>query len=153
PANPPPPVVLFARGPELPYHEVSPDIACVDARALVVTDLDGDGDQDVVIAPTNGPLMIYENRGTPARRTWLRVTLHGPASNREGAGAGVTARMASGRTQMRAVGAGGVIRSAHPAEALFGLGNDAVSEVEVAWPSGRRSVVSQPPAGELVVEE
>ncbi|MGH9885755.1 MAG: CRTAC1 family protein, partial [bacterium] len=145
PSNPPPPVLVFTRGTGLPYREVAPEIACSDARGLVVTDLDGDGDADVVIAPRDGPLAIYENRGRPAAGTWLHVTLHGHASNRDGAGAIVTAHMASGRTQMRAVASGGVIHSAYPAEASFGLGDDAVTSVEVAWPSGLRSVVTAPP--------
>jgi hypothetical protein len=54
---------------------------------------------------------------------------------------------------MRAVASGGVIHSAYPAEASFGLGDDAVSSVEVAWPSGQHSVVNAPPPGELVIEE
>jgi hypothetical protein len=149
PFNPPPPVLLFTRGPELPYRELSPDIPCMDARALVATDLDGDGDPDVVIGQRNGPLVVYENRGRPAPGSWLRVTLRGRTSNRDGAGAIVTARMASGRSQIRIVGAGGVIHSARPVEALFGLGGDGVEAIEVAWPSGRRSVVTRPPTGAL----
>ena len=149
----PPPVLLFARGPELPYHEVSPDIGCLDARGLVVTDLDGDGDQDVVISQKQGPLMVYKNLGNPAPATWLRVELHGQASNREGVGAVVTVRMASGRTQMRAVGAGGIIHSGSPAEAFFGLGRDEVEAVEVQWPSGRHTEMTRPPTGSLILEE
>lgn len=153
PGNPPPPVLAFARGAELPYREVSPDIPCMDARGLVVTDLDGDGDQDVVIARREGPLSLYENRGRPAPSTWLRVTLRGRASNRDGAGAVVTLRMAGGRSQIRAVASGGVIHSAGPAEAFFGLGTGRADAIEVAWPSGRRTIVTRPAAGALVVDE
>jgi hypothetical protein len=149
-----PPVMLFVRGAELPYHEESPAISCMDARGLVVTDLDGDGDQDVVIAQKEGPLVIYENRGAPAAEAWLRVMLRGRASNRDGVGAIVTAQLTGGRTRTRAVGAGGAVHSASPAEAVFGLGGDEVERVEVRWPSGRRSEVVRPLAGAtLVVEE
>lgn len=157
PFNPPPPVLMFTRGAELPYREVSPDIPCMDARALVATDLDGDGDQDVVIAQRNGPLMVFEDRGRPAPASWLRVTLRGRTSNRDGAGAIVTARMSGGRSQIRSVGTGGVVHSAHPAEAFFGLGTGSVDAVEVAWPSGVRTVVNRPPtgalAGAMIVDE
>jgi enediyne biosynthesis protein E4 len=157
PFNPPPPVLLFTRGgagaPELPFRELSPDIPCMDARALTATDLDGDGDQDVAIAQRNGPLVIYDNRGTPAAASWQRVTLRGHASNREGAGAVVIARMAGGRSQIRIVGAGGFVHSTHPAEAHFGLGDDRVDAIEVEWPSGHRTVVDRPPPGALVVDE
>ncbi len=149
----PPPVLLFARGPELPYREVAPGIPCMDARGLVVTDLDGDGDQDVAIARKDGPLLIYENRGRPAPEAWLAVTLRGQPSNRDGIGAVVTARLSGGRTITRIVGAGGTIHTASPAEAFFGLGSAAVEAVEVRWPSGARTEVIGPPAGALVVEE
>ena len=149
----PPPVQMFVRGAALPYHEVSPSIASMDARAMLVTDLDGDGDQDVVIASLIGPLKVYQNVGKPAAGAWLRVTLHGQASNRDGVGAVVTLHMASGRTQIRAVGAGGVIHSAGPAEAFFGLGHDAATSVEVLWPSGRRTEVTRPATGSLILEE
>ena len=149
----PPPVLLFARGPELPYHEVSPDIGCLDARGLVVTDLDGDGDQDVVISQREGPLVVYKNLGRPASGGWLRVELHGQISNREGVGAVVTVHMTSGRTQTRVIGAGGIIHSASPAEAFFGLGRDEVAAVEVQWPSGRHTEVTRPSVGALILEE
>ncbi|MCX5744498.1 MAG: CRTAC1 family protein [Proteobacteria bacterium] len=152
PANPPP-VLLFARGATSPYHEVSPELPCMNARGLVVTDLDADGDQDVVIAQQDGPLLVYENRGTPAPGRWLEVVLRGQPSNRDGVGALVTLRMSSGRTQTRPVGAGGVVHTASPAEAFFGLGSDAVDALEVRWPSGRRTEVTRPPTGRLVVEE
>jgi hypothetical protein len=148
-----PPVILLARGPALPYQEVSPELPCMDARGLVAADLDADGDQDVVIGQREGALLVYENRGAPAPGTWLRVRLRGVVSNRDGVGAVVTARLASGRAVTRVVGAGGVIHSAGPASASFGLGSDGLAGVEVRWPSGRRTEVTQPPAGLLVLEE
>jgi len=149
-----PPVLALTRGPALPYREVDPEIPCMDARGLVTTDLDGDGDPDVVIGQVDGPLLIYENRGKPARGSWLRVTLHGQVSNRDGVGAVVTLRMASGRTLTRSVGAGGVIHTAGPAEAVFGLGGDVVEMLEVQWPSGRRTEIAGPAAGtSLVLDE
>ena len=152
-ADKPPPVQMFVRGQAPAYHEVSPSIDSLDARAMIVTDLDGDGDQDVVIASHTGPLKLYQNVGKPTAGAWLQVTLHGQVSNRDGVGAVVTLHMASGRTQIRAVGAGGVIHSASPAEAFFGLGHDAAASVDVLWPSGRRTQVAGPSAGALVVEE
>jgi hypothetical protein len=149
-----PPVVVLTRGADPVFHEVSSALGCLDARGLVVTDLDGDGDQDVVISQKAAPLKIFETVGRPAAGTWLRVELRGRLSNREGVGAVVTARQASGRAQVRVVGAGGVINSSSPAEAFFGLGGDAAESLEVRWPSGRRTEVAWPPAGaSLIVEE
>lgn len=149
----PPPVLMFQRGAAPVYHEVSPDIGCLDARGLVVTDLDGDGDQDLVISQKEAPLEIYETTGHPAATRSLRVTLHGHASNREGAGAVVTAHLASGRAVVREVGAGGLIHSSAPVEAFFGLGEDTVDTLDVQWPSGQHSVVTRPAARSIIVEE
>jgi hypothetical protein len=149
----PPPVLLFARGPDPTFHEVSPSICCLDARGLIVTDLDGDGDQDVVISQKQGPLMLFENRGRPAPETWLRVSLRGQPSNRDGAGALVTAHLSDGRSITRIVAAGGVIHSSGPAEAFFGLGLSSLSSLSVQWPSGRRTELAGPLAGALVLEE
>ena len=150
----PPPVLMFQRGEALPYHEVAPDLACVDGRALVASDLDGDGDPDIAIGGVNGPLLVYETTGTPAASSWLRVVLHGHASNRNGIGAVVTITMTSGRTQMRVIGGGGVLNTSSPEEAFFGLGQDAVQALDVRWPSGQTSHIDQPPLGmTLIVEE
>jgi hypothetical protein len=138
-----PPVVMLSRGTELPYRELSPEIPCLDARGLVASDLDGDGDPDVAIAQREGPLSIYENRGTPTTG-WLAVSLRGQASNRDGVGAVVTLRLASGRTLTRVVGAGGVVHTASPAEAHFGLGTETVAAITVRWPSGRTSELLSP---------
>ncbi|MDB4961837.1 MAG: ASPIC/UnbV domain protein [Myxococcales bacterium] len=148
-----PPVLMFTRGPELSYREVSPGIPCADARGLVVTDLDGDGDQDIVIASKEGPLMIYENRGVPVPGTWLQVRLRGRASNRDGVGAVVSVHLATGRVLTKVVGAGGVVHTASPAEAWFGLGSDRVVTIEVHWPSGHRTELSHPQESSVKMDE
>lgn len=148
-----PPVLVLSQGADGVFHELTPDIPCMDGRALIVTDLDGDGDQDVVIGQRDGRLLIYENVGRPDPHAWLDVTLRGRRSNRDGAGAVVTIHQASGRVQARPVGAGGVVHATGPAEAFFGLGDDEVVEVVVQWPSGRRSTRAWPGAGRLVIEE
>ena len=149
----PPPVLLFVRGAAPAFHEVDSGLGSLDARGMVVTDLDGDGDQDVVVAQKEAPLEIFETRGRPAAGRWLAVTLRGNPSNRDGVGAVVTIHQASGRSQLRAVGAGGVINSAAPVEACFGLGTDALESIDVIWPSGHRSHLDRPTSGRIVIDE
>ena len=144
--------MLFERAADT-FVERSPSgIGCLDARGVVVTDLDGDGDQDIAIANKDGPLSIYESEGRPSTRDWLRVTLQGRTSNRDGNGATVVVHTARGR-RIRPVGAGGVVHSTSPAEAWFGLGDDRVDALDVYWPSGRRSRVPGPLAGAIVIDE
>jgi hypothetical protein len=147
-----PPALYFVRGAAPQYSERSPDLPCMDARGLVATDLDGDGDRDLVIGPADGSLAIFENRGRPAPAASLTVTLRGVASNRDGIGAVVTARTAAGRTLVQPIGASGVIHTASPAEAFFGLGADTIESLTVRWPSGRISELLRP-AGRIVVDE
>ena len=151
--TPPPPVLFYKRGPAAIYSEVASDLPCQDTRGMIVTDLDNDGDPDIVTAPKAAALSIYENR-EPAAGKALRLQLRGQASNRDGVGAQVTLRLASGRVLTRVVGSGGVLHSSGPAEAVFGLGDDRVSELEIRWPSGRRDLTTSPPhATTLLVEE
>lgn len=149
----PPPVLLYTRGPALPYTEVSSEIPCQDTQALVAVDLDGDGDQDVVTYPKLEPLSIYANRQPADASRSLRVELHGGVSNREGRGAVVRILMRSGRTQTRLVGHGGVLHVSAPPYAVFGLGEDRVDAVEVVWPSRRTSTVASPVGPSITVTE
>jgi len=148
-----PPVQLFTRDDAGMFVERATSIPCGDWRTAIAIDLDRDGDEDVLIAPKSGPLATFETRGTPAASAWLRVSLRGSASNRDGAGAIVRVELADGRTFVHAIGASGVIHAALPAEAWFGVGAGTVATVRVMWPSGRESVMTGPVVGDVLIEE
>ena len=91
-------------GPQTPYVR----------RGLAASDLDGDGDFDLVLSQNGGPAVLLRNDASAPLRDlsgqrvdgpltseealsprWLRVRLRGPGANTWGYGAEVTARIAA----------------------------------------------------------
>jgi hypothetical protein len=109
------------------------------SRGAAFGDYDNDGDVDVLIMNMNEPPSLLRNDYGGANR-WLRVTLEGTASNRDGYGATVRVT-AGGRTQARALLSQGSYYSHDDRRLHFGVGAAETVDVEVQWPSGRRDVV------------
>jgi hypothetical protein len=111
------------------------------------SDLDRDGDLDLVVNNMDGPAAVYRNRAAGGSR--LRVRLRGTISNRDGLGSLIAVETAA-RKQVRYVTlARGWTSSVEPI-AHFGLGGaERVDRLTVRWPSGHEQVFENLDAGRL----
>src|SRR5439155_18551480 len=102
-------------------------------QSMAAGDLDGDGDEDVVVRESDGRLHLWRNEGGE-RNAALRVRLTGRVSNRSALGAKVDLRSGSLRQTIETASASPAIA---PADVIFGLGSrTAADAVRVLWPSG-----------------
>jgi hypothetical protein len=107
--------------------------------AMALADLDGDGDQEVIVNALNGPAMIFRN-DSPAPR--IAVRLAGQAPNTRGIGARITVRGGAVPLQVQEMISGGRYLSSDDPMRVFAAGNAASPlTLEVAWRSGRRSLI------------
>ena len=122
-------------------------------RASAVADYDNDGDPDIAVSNSGGPLQLLRNDGGHGQ--WLGVELVGKKSNRQGIGARLVAETPSGRKLTRFVQAGSSYLSSSDPRVLFGLGGEtSIRKLTISWPSGIVQVVENLAAGRYVrIEE
>jgi tetratricopeptide (TPR) repeat protein len=132
------PNVLYARrrGHFYDFSGVSGLDFAEDSRAFAVTDLDGDGNLDLLVKSRLGPqVRAFQNDWGQSRHS-IAVELQGTRSNRDAIGARVEVEHSDKRTA-RILQAGSGYLSQHTKRLYFGLG-DATStgRVRILWPSG-----------------
>lgn len=112
----------------------------LNARGLAAADFDNDGDMDFAISCNRGSLILARADGAE-RGSWIKVSLQGTKSNRQGIGALVRVS-AGGQNYLQAYGSQGSYLSQHDTALHFGLGKaTTVDLIEVIWPGGRRQNV------------
>jgi hypothetical protein len=127
-----------------------PGLAIVDGtRGAAVTDLDRDGDLDLVLTNCEStPNLLINEGGT--EHGWLSVRLVGTSSNRDGVGARVIASV-GGRELVREANPYGSYLSSGTFAVHFGLGDaEEVDALTVRWPSGVSETVEHVPGRRFV---
>jgi predicted nucleotidyltransferase len=106
------------------------------SRAAAFGDLDNDGDTDIVVTTSNGPVRLLRNR-VGASASWLQVRLDNGIANRLGLGALVHVERAGAPPQVRRVRTDGSYLTAQDPTVLFGFGAwRGPLTVRVDWPAG-----------------
>jgi hypothetical protein len=114
------------------------------ARGAAVGDLDNDGDEDIVIAQTDGPALVLRNNGG-TRNHWIGLSLTGTRAARSAFGARVVVTDSGGRRQTFDSSSAGSYLSSHDPRLLVGLGAaTGVQSVEVCWLGGQKQTIPNP---------
>ena len=103
-------------------------------RGAALADFDNDGRVDIVVSRVDEPPLVLRNQSAPANH-WLGFQLIGQRSNRDGIGAVIHVRTASGEQWNQVTTAVGYASSSD-VRAHFGLGADSRATVDIRWPGG-----------------
>ncbi|MHC5537726.1 CRTAC1 family protein [Singulisphaera rosea] len=105
-------------------------------RGCTYADIDGDGDLDVLLSVNGGRARLFRNEGG-SRNHWVRLILHGAASNRDAIGAKVALEIGGTEQRRQLFPSKGYLSSVE-APLTFGLGAAGGPVViSITWPSGK----------------
>ncbi len=130
----PEPNLFFARraGRYYNFSGVSGLDVAEDSRAFAFTDIDGDGNLDIVLKSRLAPqVRIFQNVCGVGKRT-IVLSLRGTESNRDAIGARVEVD-----GQVKWLAAGSAYLSQHTKRMHFGLRGERAEKVRIQWPSGK----------------
>ncbi|MEM7185323.1 MAG: VCBS repeat-containing protein [Bacteroidota bacterium] len=143
---------LFSNEDDAQFRDRSTEWIAAEAsfsNGAVYSDLDNDGDLDLVVNNVNEPASVFEN--TQSKNNSLRVQLKGGAKNTQGIGARVIA-FSNGQQMLRENFTTRGYLSAVAPELYFGLGTDQMADsVMVTWPDGAFQTVRQVAANTTLV--
>jgi hypothetical protein len=114
------------------------------SRSSAIFDLDNDGDLDIVTNDFHSePMVLISNLSDTKEINHVKIQLAGTSSNRDGLGAQVTVRTASGSTTQNHDGKSGYMSQSR-IPLYFGLGDSQdIEEITVSWPSGKIQTLSE----------
>ena len=121
-----------------------------DGKGLLIFDADNDGDLDVFVVNNASEPRFYRNDSRGAGG-WLRVTLEGTTSNRQGYGARVSVNAAGLPEQIREMGVSSHFLGQSEDALHFGLSDATSANLIIRWPaSGLVTTLNDIPANSWI---
>jgi len=121
------------------------------SNGAAYSDLDLDGDLDLVVNNLNEPAFIYENRSRQLHKgAFVEIRLHGRAPNTQGVGTCILARHQGQTFRQEAFPVRGFQSGVDP---LIHLGLGALSQLDslyIIWPGGQYELRTQVPVNSLL---
>jgi len=119
-------------------------------RSLAVADFDNDGNLDAVISSVGRPAVLLRNRGA-RKGNWIQIRAPGAGSNTFGLGATVVVQT-TGLPQVREVNNAASYLSSSDTRLHIGLGEATlIPQLEISWPGGRRQILQDVAANQVLV--
>ncbi len=118
-------------------------------RGAAYADIDGDGDQDVLITTSGGRPRLLRNDQNLGHH-WVRFRLQGTRANRDAIGAWINLTLPDGRVLSRQVMPTRSYLSQVELPVTFGLVDFAeIPRTEISWPDGTKQVLGSLKADQL----
>lgn len=142
---------------ETQFHQVTPPLF---SRGMGLSDLDKDGDLDVIINNTTekdtlNPQLIPIYRNTANLRAkengFLFIDLEGELIHKDAYGSIVKLHLSNGQTLLRIKDNGGAYLSRHSSKVHFGIGTSTIDSLEVFWTNGSRNVYKDIPRNTWII--
>lgn len=109
------------------------------SHGLAAADLDGDGDQDIVVNRLGAPALVLRSNAAAPR---VQVRLIGAPPNTRAIGAKVRLLGGAVAVQVREIFAGGLYLSHSDHAVSFAMGNADSATIEVEWRNGQRTTLT-----------
>jgi hypothetical protein len=142
-------ILRRSQDPQHPLQAMNPGTTgfhpTVNARAMAIADLNGDGFPDLALAPNQHALLSFESTlgRRPEGRLPLKLSLMGKAGNPTAIGARVEARIEGRLLSIQEVAAGsGYLSQSSSQLFLSSPGDSTPVELKVRWPNGTQTTHS-----------